>query len=96
MTWKIAHPWWGSNPRYIDFIPSSTDSRHVSDHQSNASQIYFYKSGGPNQEVAYENDKNINYRCLMTAILNFTNCGKAVPFTAWHTAELDSAHKKII
>ena len=27
----------------------------------------------------------------MTAILNFTICGKTVPFTAWHTAEMDSA-----
>ena len=29
----------------------------------------------------------------MAAILNFTNCGKTVPFTAWHTAEMDSAQK---
>ena len=27
----------------------------------------------------------------MAAILNFTICGKTVSFTAWHTAEMDSA-----
>ena len=95
MTWKIAHPWWGSNPRSLDYIPSSIDSRHVSDHQSNAYQIYFYISGAPNQEIVYENDKNMNCRCPMTAILNFTICGETVPFTAWHTAEMDSAQKFI-
>ena len=50
----------------------------------------------PNQEIVCENDKNINCRCPMTAILNFTICGKTVPFTAWHTAELDSAKKILI
>ena len=35
----------------------------------------------------------MNCRCLMTAILNFTISGKMVPFTAWHTAEMDSAQK---
>ena len=93
MTWKIAHPWWGSNPWSLGYIPSSIDSRHASDHQSNAYQIYFYISGAPNQEVVYENDKNMNCRCLMTAILNFTIYGKTVPLTAWHTAEMDSAQK---
>ena len=29
----------------------------------------------------------------MAAILNFTICGKTVLFTAWHTAEMDSAQK---
>ena len=29
----------------------------------------------------------------MTAILNFAICGKTVPLTAWHTAEMDSAQK---
>ena len=29
----------------------------------------------------------------MAAILNFTHCGKTVPFTAWHMAEMDSAQK---
>ena len=29
----------------------------------------------------------------MTAILNFKICGKTVPFTAWHMAEMDSAQK---
>ena len=49
MTWKIAHPWWDSNPRSrsLDYIPSSIDSRHVSGHQSYASQIYSYISGSP-------------------------------------------------
>ena len=93
MTWKIAHAWWGSNPRSLEYIPSSIDSRHVSDHQSNASQIYFYTSGAPNQTILYENDKNMNCRCPMTAIFNFTICGKTMPFTAWHTAEMDSAQK---
>ena len=27
----------------------------------------------------------------MAAIFNFTICGKTVSFTAWHTAEIDSA-----
>ena len=29
----------------------------------------------------------------MTVILNFAICGKTVPLTAWHTAEMDSAQK---
>ena len=29
----------------------------------------------------------------MTAILNFTICGKTMPFTAWPTAVMDSAQK---
>ena len=37
--------------------------------------------------------KNMNWICPMTAILNFTICGKTVSFTAWHTAEMDSAQK---
>ena len=49
-------PWWGSIPRSLDQIPSSI-TRHVSDNQSKASQIYFYISGFPNKEIAYENDK---------------------------------------
>ena len=93
MTWTIAHPWWGSNPRSLDYIPSSVNSHHVSDHQSNASLIDFYISGALNQEIVYGNDKNMNCRCPMAAILNFTICGKTVPFTAWHTAEIDSAQK---
>ena len=84
-------PWYGSNPRSLDFMPSSINSNHASDHQSNASQIYFYISGVPNQEVVYENDKNTNWRCPMAAILNFTICGKTVSLTAWHTAEMNSA-----
>ena len=35
--------------------------------------------------------KNTNWRCLMTAVLNFTICGKTVSLTAWHTADMDSA-----
>ena len=57
MTLKIVHPWRGWNLRSLDYIPNSIDSRHVSDHQSNASQIYFYISGAPKQEIVYENDK---------------------------------------
>ena len=75
-TWKIAHPWWGSNPRSLDYISSSIYSCHVSDNQNNASWIYFYMSVAPNQKIVYENDKNMNCRCRMTAILNFTICGK--------------------
>ena len=45
-----------------------------------------------NKKKLYENDKkNMNWICPMTAILNFTICGKTVSFTAWHTAEMDSA-----
>ena len=32
----------------------------------------------------------------MTAILNFTICGKTVHFKAWHMAEIDSALKNHI
>ena len=88
MRWNLAYPWLGSNPRSLDYIPSSI-TRHVSDHQRKASQIYFYISGSPNKEIVYENDKNMNWICPMTAILNFTTCGKTVSFTAWHTAEMD-------
>ena len=55
MRWKLAHPWWGSNPRSIDYMPSSI-TRHVSDHQIKASQTYFSISGSPNEEIVYEND----------------------------------------
>ena len=54
---EYSTPWWGSNPPSLDYIPSSIDSRHVSDHQRNASQIYFSISGSPNQEIVYENGK---------------------------------------
>ena len=58
MRWKIAHPWWGLNPRSLDYIPSSINSCHVSDHQSIASHIYFYISEAPDQKIVHENDKN--------------------------------------
>ena len=48
-----AHP----NPRSLDYIPSLINSYHISDHQSNASHIYFNISGAPDQEIVYENDK---------------------------------------
>ena len=56
MRWKLAHPWWGSNSRSLDYIPSS-NTCHIWDHQSKASQIYFHTSGSPNKEIVYENDK---------------------------------------
>ena len=90
MRWKLAQPWWGLNPRSLDYIPSSI-TRHASDHQSKASQIYFYMSGSPNKEIVNETSKNMNWICPMTILLNFTICGKMVSFTAWHTAEVDSA-----
>ena len=96
MAWKFAHPWWGSNPRTLDYIPSSINSRHVSDHQSTASQIYFYILGAPNQEIVCKNERNMISRCPVTDIWIFTICGKRVPFTAWHTAEMDSAQKNHI
>ena len=83
----------GSNPRTLDYILSSINSRNVSDHQSNASEIYYYILRDPKQEFVYGNDKNMNCRCPMTAILNYTTCGKTVPFTAWHMAKMDSAQK---
>ena len=60
MRWKLAHSWWGSNPRSLDYIPGSI-TRHVSDHQSKASPIYFYISGSPNKEIVYENDKKCEF-----------------------------------
>ena len=56
-------------------------------------QNIFLYIRAPNQEIVFGNDKHMNCRCPMTAILNFTICGKTVPFTAWHTAEMDSAQK---
>ena len=89
-----AHPWWGSGPRSLDHIPSSINSRHVSDHRSNEFQICFSILGAPKQtKNVYRNYKDMNCRCLMTAILNLTISGETVPFTAWHTAEMDSAQK---
>ena len=32
----------------------------------------------------------------MAAILDFKICGKTVPFTAWYTADMDSAQKNHI
>ena len=43
---------------FFYYIPSSI-TRDVSDHQSKASQIYFYISGSPNKEIVYENDNKI-------------------------------------
>ena len=40
--------------------------------------------------------KNLNWICPMTAILNGTICGKTVSFTAWHTPEMDSARNLYI
>ena len=39
-------PQWDSNQRSFDYISNSIYSRHVSDHQNNASQIYFEKIRG--------------------------------------------------
>ena len=46
--------------------------------ERNASQIYFYISEAPTQEIVYENDKKYELKIPMTAILNFTICGKMV------------------
>ena len=52
---------------------------------------------GPQTKKLYmKMAKNINCRCPMTAILNFTICRKTVHFTAWHMAEMDSALKNHI
>ena len=56
MRCKLAHPWSGSNPRSLDYVPSFITG-HVSDHQSKAYQIYFSISGSPNKEIVYVNDK---------------------------------------
>ena len=37
MRWKLAHPWWGSNPRSL----TSSINHHVSDHQNKAN-IFLY------------------------------------------------------
>ena len=39
--------------------------------------------------------KIMKSKYAMTVILNFTIYGKTVYFTAWHTAEIDSAKKFI-
>ena len=88
MRWKLAHPFWGSNQRSLDYIPSSI-TRHVSDHQSKAS-ISIYQ-GLQTKKLYTKMTKNMNWIYPMPAILNFTICGKTVSFTAWHTAEMDSA-----
>ena len=73
MRWKIAHPWWGSNPRSLDYIPSSINSCHVSDNRSNASHIYFYISEAPDQEILYENDKKYELKMSDDGHFEFYN-----------------------
>ena len=93
MRWKIAHPWWGSNPRSLCYIPNSINSHHVSDHQSNASQIYFYISGAPNQAIIYENDKIYELKMSNNGHFEFSIYGETVSLPPWHTAKMDSAWK---
>ena len=71
MRWKIAHPWWGSNPRSLDNIPSSINSCHVSDLQNNASHIYLYISGAPDQEIVYGNDKKYELKMSDDRLFQF-------------------------
>ena len=89
MRWKLAHHWWGSNPRSLDYIPSSI-TRNVSDHQSKVSQIYLYQ-GLQTKKLYTKMTRIKNWICPMTAILIFTICGKMVSLTAWNTTEMDLA-----
>ena len=84
-----AHTWWGLNPRSLDYIPSSINSRHVSDHQNNACipNIFLY--------IRDPKPRNCKWKWQKYELqMNFTICGKRVPFTALHTTEMDSAQKK--
>ena len=67
--WKIVHPWWSSNSRSRDYLPSFIDSLHVSDRQSYASQICFYINQGPQTKKLYTKMiKNVDGRYPMMAI----------------------------
>ena len=90
MRWKLAHPRWGSNPRSLDYIPSSI-TRHVWDHQARHLKYISIYQGLQTKKFCKKMTKNMNWICPMMAILNFSICGKTVSFTAWHTAEMDSA-----
>ena len=48
--WKLAYPWWGSNQRSVDYIPSFI-TRHVSDHQSKACQYISIYQGLQTKEL---------------------------------------------
>ena len=55
------------------------------------SNIFLYIRVTKQRNCIRKWQKNMNWICRMAAILNFTICGKTVSFTAWHTAEMDSA-----
>ena len=57
MWWKIAHPWWGSSPRSLDYILSSLNSCHVSDPQAMHSTYISIYQGIQTKKNEYENDK---------------------------------------
>ena len=95
MRWKLAHSWWSSNPRSLDYMPSSI-TRHVSDHQSKASQIYFCISGSPNKEIVYENDKLYELNMSDDGHFEFYDLWENGAFTDGHTAEMDSAQNLYI
>ena len=96
MTWKIAPPWWDSNPRSLDYIPNYIDNRHVSDHQRNVSQVYIYISGGSKPRNCIGKWQKYELQMSNDSHFEFDDLWKMVPFTAWHTAEMDSAQKKHI
>ena len=90
MRWKLAHSRWGSNhdlsityrvPLLI--MSQIIKARHVK-------YIFIYQ-GLRTKKLYTKMAKNINWICPMTAILNFTICGKTLSLTAWHTAEMYSA-----
>ena len=67
--------------------------KYVSNHQSNVTAIQkYYISRLKPVSLKKIEKKNIS-KSPMAAILNFTIYGKTVSLTAWHTAEMDSAHK---
>ena len=81
MRYKLAYPWWGSNPRSLDYIQSSI-TRHVSDRQGKATQTYFYIAGSPNIQIVYENDKKYE--------LNLSDDGHYESYDLWENGVIDS------
>ena len=71
----------GSNPRSLDNLPSSI-TRHISDHQSKASQIYSYIAGSPNKEIVYKDDKKYD--------LNISDDGHFEFYDLWENGVINS------
>ena len=74
-------------------MPSSINTYYASDHQSNAFHTFFYISRASDQEIVNENYTKYEIKMFDDGHYGFYDLWGNVSITAWHTSEIDSAHK---